>query len=367
MNEKDHEIRSMALELSGNKNVIEELTAHKNLNEEQLKRLEDDLVVMTKENQLVNMELMKISKDKDAASEELAGVQAKMVSVGNNAKAKERENADLIMQYQSLNGEVNQLQLQLDAAEQTRDEAMLNVAREKQQLEAHAHVVAEKDEEIRRLEVDLRALDINSDSLARDVGTVQAQMQGACESNANLQQELRDARMAYGASEDHRRKIQSELASALDANAAFAAHTKHLEMEIEVAGQQLQLESQRSSELETLLSDMRTQLHRRTSSDNVEIPIDTPPSVSHGGDKKGNRVPLQQLSDVNGSTVSGARPIKSSVADPVYDFEREAKLLQNEAPGNLKDNMMSLGGGILMDQQLCDELQALEKVYDRMQ
>ena len=90
-----------------------------------------------------------------------------------------------------------------------------------------------------------RALDINSDGLARDIGTMQAQVQGACESNMSLQQELHSARTAYSASEEQRAKMQAELAGSLEANAALAGQAKRFELEIQVASQQLQAEMQR--------------------------------------------------------------------------------------------------------------------------
>jgi len=377
---KEHEIAVMQRNISESQQVNERVMGDLAASQEQLNQQEQDIIMMTKETQLVNAELLNAVQSNEVANQGLNDTRAELTQLRKVHQVARQEHEDLLMSYRKLNDEMEYLQKALQCEETKCDQAALEAAQWNKRLEMQAEDIHNKDEEIRDLNIALRTLGINTDELARDVGLAQTKLEDSYDSCSELQQQLEHARRAYMASEEHRNKLQHELVAALEANSNLTAQAKNFELEIEVSAQQLQLEAKRCNELESLLCSTRMQLHSRE--EPVTIPAEgeeryLPKVVSYQeyhrpgqnmlSTVKPTRGALQRLELKNGHLKGdgdAARPLRVS-GTLVQDLEEEVQEIQKERQcTGLSCSQVPLCGSSA-DKQLCNELQALERIYDR--
>jgi len=79
------------------------------------KRVQEDLITVTRENQVIHCELDKSNGDKQRREEEVAEQQAELRRLGEVVCGKEQERSQLLEQYRSLSSELNGVKMAVAA------------------------------------------------------------------------------------------------------------------------------------------------------------------------------------------------------------------------------------------------------------
>ena len=161
---------------------------------EELRAVAEDLAAMTREQQVVNAELLRISSERDQLAVELGEVREAAARADAAARAARKEVDDVVGAYQELGAENRRLAAAATALERDGQRARLALdAGEAALAQAHARIRTVEGEN-KQYVVDLQAFERQADGLARALAEAERAGEGATrESTATARSTRRGA------------------------------------------------------------------------------------------------------------------------------------------------------------------------------
>jgi len=229
---------------------------------EELLIVSDDLVAMTKEQQVVNSELLRATSEREGAWIELRQAKAAQSAAEANAKAKAKELEDVVKAYQELGFENRRVVADMDNMER-------DLRRAKAALEVSETSLAQATEKIRLSEAENRAYSSDLQAYQRQVDNLTALLENSqrtkgddAESYEALTTKLEASKAMLFDMERAREMARRETAAA-EANLLVArSRLTDAQGDNETLKHKLRLETNRTRELESLVSALRTHEHR---------------------------------------------------------------------------------------------------------
>ena len=217
---------------------------------------------MTREQQVVNAELLRISSERDQLAVELGEVREAAARADAAARAARKEVDDVVGAYQELGAENRRLAAAATALERDGQRARLALdAGEAALAQAHARIRTVEGEN-KQYVVDLQAFERQADGLARALAEAERAGEGATRESTATRDQLAAAQALNAELERAREQSQRELAAAEATLHVTRARLADSQGEAETTGHRLRLESNRTRELEGLLASVRAREHK---------------------------------------------------------------------------------------------------------
>ena len=175
--------------------VEEEMRAEAASRREELRAVAEDLAAMTREQQVVNAELLRISSERDQLAVELGEVREAAARADAAARAARKEVDDVVGAYQELGAENRRLAAAATALERDGQRARLALDAGEAAL-AQAHARIRTVEENKQYVVDLQAFERQADGLARALAEAERAGEGR---RASRRRRARSTRRGAGA------------------------------------------------------------------------------------------------------------------------------------------------------------------------
>ena len=251
----------LAGEMDTLKNEILRLRAEQRGRSEELHALSDDLSSMTREQQIVNAELLREKNEKERLSSELARYAEAATAAAARHRVKETEMEELIVAYQELGTENRRLDHCVVNVERELQEAQATLRHREASIESVRKQVREVEDENRRYVIDLQAFERQVDSLTRQLAAADQRQNTLSDGKVSAMANLGNAQQVIMELERARENLQRELAAVsarLDSsNDRMTATTQEKELVIA----QLRAEKSRSTGLEELVGKLRMRDH----------------------------------------------------------------------------------------------------------
>ncbi len=245
--------------------IEHELRVENDTLREELRAVADDLASMTREQQLVNSELLKCSGERDELLASLEKTKAKASKADAAARASRKEVNEVVAAYQDLGAENMRLQTAALALERDGQRARLALDANETALATAKTRVRVLEGENRQYITDLQAFELQNDGLTRSLAEAGRAGDGATHETVALREQLSAAQALVTELERAREHSHRELAAA-DASLHVArARLADAQGERETTSHRLRLEANRVRELEGLLAATRSREH------NVEL------------------------------------------------------------------------------------------------
>ena len=229
---------------------------------EELAIVSDDLVAMTKEQQVVNSELLRATSERDGAWVELRQAKSAQSAAEANAKAKQKELDDVINAYQELGLENRRVVADMDNMERDLRRAKAALEASEMSLTQATEKVKLAEAENRAYSSDLQAYQRQVDNLTHLLENSQRNKSDEADSYEALTTKLEASKAMLFDMERAREMARRETAAA-EANLLVArSRLTDAQGDNETLKHKLRLESNRSRELESLVSALRTHEHQ---------------------------------------------------------------------------------------------------------
>ncbi|CAL1543301.1 unnamed protein product [Lymnaea stagnalis] len=229
LNLKDRELKSMRRQLDSLSEDLTETSRTKDVTGRENRRLQDDLAVMTKENQKLNQELEDAIEEKDALKSQVQQYILEVRRIEDTLSAKEQERTDLLDQYRKLSAEAEQYQT---ASHQLESEGS-NLRLE----------LMTKDSEVRRLRDKVDTLEREIQEHLQSHQAYEIQVSNLTRSVAHLEENLR-------VTEDDKQELLADLSAAREL-------CSRLETSKENLNRQLAASELDKEHLQNLISDLK--------------------------------------------------------------------------------------------------------------
>jgi centrosomal protein CEP135 len=229
---------------------------------QELAVVSDDLMAMTKEQQVVNGELLRATSERDKAWSELREAKAAQQAAEANAKAKQKEVDDVVKAYQELGVENRRVVADMDDIER-------DLRRAKAALDSSDAMLAQVTERAKSAEAENRAYASDLQAYQRQVDNLTHLLEnsardkgdevGSCEA---LTTKLEASKAMLFDMERAREMSRRETAAAEANLLVTRSRLTDAQGDNETLKHKLRLETNRVRELESLVSALRTHEHQ---------------------------------------------------------------------------------------------------------
>jgi centrosomal protein CEP135 len=220
-----------------------------------------DLASMTREQQVVNAELVNAADQRDRAHQELREVCGKLVDAEHLAAARQRELDEVVKSYQDLGLEHARIHSALKKTERDLQRHHVTTSTSAGELKTLRQTVARVDSENMQYVADLQAFERQTNALARELQQAEAQLDQMEDERQAMVKELSTAKQVRVETERSREAVMRELAQADASLHMMKSRLSDGSMENEALTHRLHLEQNHVRELETLLASVRTEQH----------------------------------------------------------------------------------------------------------
>lgn len=218
---------------------------------------------MIKENQFVNQELSHTSEQRNARTKELEIALNRLASYEELAATKEQEKNDILGTYRALCAEVERLKLTNVEVQEERGQyrQQISVLQEHiARLETHVQALrAEREQSL----IDLEAFEHQNELVSRQLESTQKQLQQALHQGELMSRDVTSAREVSYALGGKRDDLIRELAEAKKNIKSLQLNLSTVTNQAGAYKARLEVESNRCSQLEALLSGLRVKLHEK--------------------------------------------------------------------------------------------------------
>ena len=290
---------------------------------EELAVVSDDLMAMTKEQQILNSELQRATTERDDACAQLREAQSAQSAAEANAKAKQKELDDVVQTYEELGAENRRVVSDMHDMER-------DMRRAKAALEAHDDSLAQALERAKTAEAESKAYatDLNAyqrqvDNLTRLLNDTAREKGEDVGSYEAMNKKLESSRAMLFEMERAKEMARRETAAAEANLTVVRSRLTDAQGDIETLKHKLRLETNRVKELESLASALRTQEHRT--------------AVQSGDDSQRSellRERVNALQDQNQSLSGQVDALKRDRKSFETEVERLRNVIENTAGGS---------------------------------
>eukprot|EP01052_Picozoa_sp_SAG31_P020638 SAG31_NODE_1562_length_7871_cov_8.208312_3_plen_608_part_00 len=260
LNRQETELSALRQGAQSFENDHQALQQELQLKTEEITALSNDLANMTRENQVVNSELMDAASERDSCRETLAALEMRLGHADSLVATKEVEREDIMSSYKKLHDTNVQLSVALREAEDN----LSRVRAEQNAMQAEVTAVRQQqldmESRFQRQDIDAHQFRQQSDDYTRYAREMQEQLDQSHAAQQALEKDLAEAVAVKAASEMlvadlHRQIANTEAHKNVTVADKDRAERNQSELQI-----QLQLQTTRADELEQLLSTMRSQM-----------------------------------------------------------------------------------------------------------
>ncbi|XP_059152466.1 centrosomal protein of 135 kDa-like isoform X1 [Physella acuta] len=274
LNLKDRELKSMRRQLDSLSEDLTETSRTKDVTGRENRRLQDDLNVMTKENQKLNQELEDAIEEKDALKTQVQQYILEVRRIEDTLSAKEQERGDLLEQYRKLSAEAEQYQTASHQLESEGSNLRLELMTKDSEIRRLRDKVDTLEREIQEHLQSHQAYEIQVSNLTRSVAHLEENLRVTEEDKQELLADLSAARELCSRLETSKENMNRQLtASELDKE-QLQNIISDLRQESECLRSQIDQERGQVKNLESVLQDNREkdfQCQLTTQEKNTEI------------------------------------------------------------------------------------------------
>tara|TARA_B100001121_G_scaffold307857_1_gene330371 strand:- start:543 stop:5027 length:4485 start_codon:yes stop_codon:yes gene_type:complete len=262
---RDSEAEAKALETDRvqSMNQVKNLVAENTAARQEIQALSEDLGQMTREQQVVNSDIVKITVERDSLKGEAKTLRSQLTAAEQLVLAKEREGRELAASYQELGAENRRLE---SASAQMDREAAERENRLKVQSDELASVrdaLITSETEAQQMMTDLQAYERQADSLTRALSGAENKADSGFREREALMEQLRVSKQTVLQLERARSGLQRDLATSEAHAEVMGARMEESSAEVLTLQHKVNLEQGRVKELEGLLASMRAKEHRQ--------------------------------------------------------------------------------------------------------
>lgn len=248
-------------EIDSLKSDLSKLRAEHRGKTEELYALSDDLSSMTREQQIVNAELLREKSDKERMAAELARQNEACDASASRLRVKENEMEELIVAYQELGTENRRLEHNICNIERELQESQATLRHREASVESVRKQVREIEDENRRYVIDLQAFERQVDSLTRQLAVSDERQNDLSDGKVHAMANLGNAQQVIMELERARENVQRELAATAAKLDVANEKLSTLIREKDNIVAQLRTEKGRSTDLEELVGKLRMREH----------------------------------------------------------------------------------------------------------
>lgn len=226
---------------------------------EELAVISDDLMVMTKEQQILNAELLRAKSERDEALVELSKAKAAQSAAEAEAKAKKKEVDDVAKAYHELGFENRRVVADMDDMER-------DLRRVKAALESSDALLEQATERAKTAEAECKAYSTDLQAYQRQVDNLTHILENSARDKGEdmeaLATKLEASRAMLFDMERSKEMARRETAAAEANLMVVRSRLTDAQSDTETLKHKLRLESNRVKELESLVSALRTHEHQ---------------------------------------------------------------------------------------------------------
>ncbi|GAB1601649.1 centrosomal protein of 135 kDa-like [Argonauta hians] len=254
---KEREIKSMKRQLEKTSEGFSESHRSREALLRENKRFQDDLALMTSENQIVNKDLRDCLEEKDSLKKQIQNYMLEVQRVGDLLSSKEQERTDLLDQYRTLSAEAEQYQstnhqletegsnLRLEVISKESEIRMLKEKVERMDIEIHEHLGAQQ------------AYDMQVSNLNRTLSKLEESLQQYEDDKQNLNQDINAVRDLCCRLEASKESLQRQVTAVSVEKEQLLAQILDMKQESDTVREQLSSERKSVKSLEELLQTNR--------------------------------------------------------------------------------------------------------------
>ena len=262
---RDSETEAKALEADRVRSMdqVKNLVAENTAARQEIQALSEDLGQMTREQQVVNSDIVKITVERDSLKGEAKTLRSQLTAAEQLVQAKERESRELAASYQELGAENRRME---SASAQMDREAAERENRLKVQSDELASVrdaLITSETEAQQMMTDLQAYERQADSLTRALSGAENKADSGFREREALMEQLRVSKQTVLQLERARSGLQRDLATSEAHAEVMGARMEENSAEVLTLQHKVNLEQGRVKELEGLLASMRAKEHRQ--------------------------------------------------------------------------------------------------------
>lgn len=254
---KDRELKSMRRQLDSTSEDLSESSRSKDIALRENRRLQDDLAVMTRENQKLNSELQETLEDREQLKHQVQDYIMEVKRIEDVLARKENERTDLLDQYRALSAEAEQYQTSTHQLESEGSNLRLELMTKDSELRRARDKLDNLEREIQEHLNAEQAYELQVSNLTRSVGNLEEAMRQTEEDKHNLLEDLTAVRELCAKLEATKESIQRQLTSTSLDKEQMSNLIDDMKQETELLKQQLGSERSNSKNLEGLLQNNR--------------------------------------------------------------------------------------------------------------
>lgn len=229
---------------------------------EEIAVISDDLVAMTKEQQIVNAELLRATSERDSAVVQSREAKAAQIAAEADAKAKSKELDDVVKAYQELGFENKRVVADMDDMERDLRRAKAALESSEAMLEQATERAKTAEAECKAHATDLQAYQRQVDNLTHLLENSARDKGEGMESHEALKTKLEASKAMLFDMERAKEMARRETAAAEANLMVLRSRLTDAQGDNETLKHKLRLESNRVKELESIVSALRTHEHR---------------------------------------------------------------------------------------------------------
>jgi len=271
---KDRELKSMRRQLESVSEDLTETSRTKDVTGRENRRLQDDLSVMTKENQKLNQELEEAMDERDVLKTQVQQYILEVRRIEDALGAKEMERSDLLDQYRKLSAECEQYQTTSHQLESEGSNLRLEIMTKESEMRRLKDKVDTLEREIQEHLQSHQAYEIQVSNLTRSVANLEENLRVTEDDKQALISDVGAARELCSRLETSKESINRALSATELDKEQLSNLISDLRQESELLRAQVDSERDAAKNLESVLQENREkefQSQLSTQEKNTEI------------------------------------------------------------------------------------------------
>ena len=258
MNQQDKELSSLQRqcdEISRDREHFESSTERL---AEELRNIGSDLAALTRENQVLNAELVDASVERDKLRAELGEADRQLQYLDELIRTKDEEKDQLMTSYRKLISDYERVDFTLKASNEDNNNIKMEAIMRDKRVEQLQKALDETTQQVSQYKIDITAFEKQSNNLTRALGTAERNVRHLENERMRLNREIGVARDLAHTIDRSKDDFQKQLTAVSLENERLQHHVRSLETDLEALNNQIRTEKLKSERLEQLVAVERT-------------------------------------------------------------------------------------------------------------
>ncbi|XP_008305394.1 centrosomal protein of 135 kDa isoform X3 [Cynoglossus semilaevis] len=254
---REREISSLRRQLDASQDELSGIRRERELTVQENRRLKDDLVTMTRENQAVHVEMQQAMHEKDDLKLRVHSYITEVAKIEKLMATKEQENRNLMEQYRMAQSEMVERDQKLRQVESLNNSIRLELLSSDTERRNLSNTVTQQEREISQQTQAYQAYEAKVSSLVRGMSQLEDKLKRAQEEKASLQADVASVReLCVKLDSDKELTVRQLTSRSMDLE-RMTGELEDVRSEMELLKKQLASEKLTVRNLETLLSTNR--------------------------------------------------------------------------------------------------------------